>query len=53
MHDRKLKEFWGCRGNINGLNHFSKHETEIEAAKMYDIVLINNGLEPCNIIRRK
>lgn len=50
MKDRRHREYWVCRGNVDGFNFFSKHDTEKEAAKTYDLVLIRRGMKPVNIL---
>jgi len=53
MRDRKLNEFWACVGEINGLKFFSKHDSERDAAKSFDVVMMKNGKMPVNIYRQE
>lgn len=53
VRNRYKNEFWVCRGMVNGINHFSKHNSERDAAKQWDIVLINNDMMPVNIYRQQ
>tara|TARA_R100000951_G_C2648656_1_gene183548 strand:+ start:2437 stop:2670 length:234 start_codon:yes stop_codon:yes gene_type:complete len=38
---------------INGKRQYSNHQTEIEAAKRYDMYLIRAGKDPVNILKPK
>jgi len=38
---------------INNVVHQGTYYSETECAKQYDLVLIKNGLEPVNILKRK
>jgi len=38
---------------IKGVKYFGRYKSEKECAKQYDLVLIKNGLEPVNILKRK
>jgi len=41
------------RKTINGTKFKGTFSDEIECARQYDLVLIKNGLEPVNILKRK
>ena len=44
---------WRTQLTIKGKTESSRHATEIEAAKRYDMYLIRAGREPVNIIKKK
>ena len=45
--------FFQSKISINGKIKSKGHKTEIEAAKHYDLMLIEAGREPVNILKRK
>lgn len=53
VKDRYFNEFWICRGEVHGIKFFSKHDHERDAAKQYDLVLMNRGIMPVNIYRQQ
>ena len=38
---------------IKGIKFQGRYDSETECARQYDLVLIKNGLEPINILKRK
>lgn len=38
---------------IKGIKFQGRYDSEKECAKQYDLVLIKNGLEPINILKKK
>ena len=44
---------WATSLMVKGKAEKSTHQTEIEAAKRYDMYLIRAGKEPVNILKRK
>lgn len=45
------KIMWLLDVMINGVRYESKHETEIDAAKRYDLAMIRAGKKPANILK--
>lgn len=47
------KEMWLLDVMINGNRYESKHHTEVEAAKTYDLAMIRHGKQPANILKAR
>ena len=44
---------WRAQLIVNKKKEYSYHNTEIEAAKRYDMYLIRNGKKPVNVLKPK